>query len=64
MITSRERVHRALRFESPDRAPRELWALPGINMFRRDEMDPLQARYPSDFTAPVVTQGTGPDIKL
>ena len=63
MITSRERVRRALRFESPDRAPRELWALPGINMFRRDEMDALLARYPSDFTAPDVTQGTGPDIK-
>ena len=63
MMTSRERVRRALRFESPDRAPRELWALPGIAMFRRDEMDALLARYPSDFASPAVTHGTGPDVR-
>ncbi len=63
MMTSRERVKRALRFESPDRAPRELWALPGIAMFRRDEMDALLARYPSDFASPAVTHGTGPDVR-
>ena len=63
MMTSRERVRRALRFELPDRAPRELWALPGIAMFRRDEMDALLARYPSDFASPAVTHGTGPDVR-
>jgi uroporphyrinogen decarboxylase len=63
VMTSRERVRRALRFESPDRAPRELWALPGIAMFRRDEMDALLARYPSDFASPAVTHGTGPDVR-
>ncbi len=63
MITSRERVERALRFDCPDRAPRELWALPGVDMFRRDEMEALLARYPSDFASPAVTHGTGPDIK-
>jgi len=62
-MTSRERVRRALRFELPDRAPRELWALPGIAMFRRDEMDALLARYPSDFASPAVTHGTGPDVR-
>jgi len=63
VMTSRERVRRALRFESPDRAPRELWALPGIAMFRRDEMDALLARYPSDFASPAVAHGTGPDVR-
>ena len=63
MITSRERVYRALRFESPDRAPRELWALPGIDMFRRDELKALLERFPPDFVSPEVTHGTGPDIK-
>ena len=51
-MTSRERVRRALTFQFPDRAPRELWALPGITMFRKAEMDELLARFPSDFTAP------------
>ena len=63
MMTSRERVERALRHENPDRAPRELWALPGIDMFRRDEMVALLARYPSDFVGPDVTHGTGPDVR-
>ena len=58
-MTSRERVRRALTFQNPDRAPRELWALPGITMFRKDEMDALLARFPSDFTGPDVTYGTG-----
>ena len=62
-MNSRERVRRALTFQSPDRAPRELWALPGVPMFRQEEMDALLARYPSDFAGPDVTHGTGPDIK-
>jgi hypothetical protein len=28
-MSSRERVYKALRFEKPDRVPRDLWALPG-----------------------------------
>lgn len=49
-MTSRERVIRALRFQKPDRAPRELWTLPGVAAFRRDELDRLRVRFPSDFT--------------
>ena len=63
MMTSRERVRRALRREKPDRAPRELWALPGVEMFRKDEKDALLAQYPSDFAAPDVTTGAGPDVR-
>ncbi len=63
MMTGRERVRRALRREKPDRAPRELWALPGISMFRQDEMDTLLAKYPSDIIGPEVTTGTGPDVR-
>lgn len=51
-MTSRERVIRALRFECPDRAPRELWALAGVTMLRRTEYDDLLHRYPSDFAQP------------
>ena len=51
-LTSRERVIRALRFQRPDRAPRQLWHLPGIAMFRADELEAMAARYPSDLEAP------------
>ncbi len=62
-MTGRERVLRTLRHQSPDRVPRELWALPGIAMYRRDELNALLERYPSDFASPDVTHGTGPDIQ-
>ncbi|PKO23839.1 MAG: methyltransferase [Chloroflexi bacterium HGW-Chloroflexi-1] len=58
-MTGRERVQRALAFQCPDRAPRELWALPGITMFRKAEMDALLARFPPDFAAPDVRYGVG-----
>ena len=58
-MNSRERVLRALEFRHPDRAPRELWALPGISMYRQAEMDALLAHYPSDFTGPEVSYGVG-----
>lgn len=61
-MNSRERVQRTLTFSQPDRAPRELWALPGITMFRREERDALLARYPSDFVGPDVTYGRGDRI--
>ena len=51
-MSSRERVIRALRFEYPDRAPRDLWALPGIPMFRQDELDAMLEKYPVDFAFP------------
>ena len=48
-LGGRERVIRTLRFQRPDRVPRQLWYLPGIDMFRRDELQAMLARYPSDF---------------
>jgi uroporphyrinogen decarboxylase len=51
-MTSRERVQRTLRFQHPDRAPRELWALPAIHWFRQDEWEEVTARFPFDFTGP------------
>ncbi len=56
-ITSRERVTKALRFEHPDRAPRDLWTLPGIPMRRPDALAAMQAAYPSDFTGPDFNYG-------
>ncbi len=42
-MTSRERVIKTLRFESPDRAPRQVWALPGVWFERPEEIRELEA---------------------
>jgi hypothetical protein len=56
-MDSRERVRRTIRFEHPDRAPRNLWTLPGIRMFREAELEDVLARYPSDITGPDYSYG-------
>jgi uroporphyrinogen decarboxylase len=56
-MTSRERVIKTLNFESVDRAPRQLWALPGIPMFRMDELNEVLEEFPSDFGGPQVQYG-------
>lgn len=56
-MTSRERVKRTLHFENPDRAPRDLWALPGVVLYRRDEYDAMLERFPSDFVGPDMNYG-------
>ncbi|MCK6471590.1 MAG: methyltransferase [Planctomycetes bacterium] len=57
-MTGRERVRRTLQFKSPDRAPRALWALPGVRKFRQKEHTELLARFPVDFTSPPYTYGS------
>jgi len=59
MITSRERVIKALKHEKVDRPPRDLWALPGISMFRQQELDEVLSLYPMDFINPPVKYGKG-----
>ena len=36
MITGRDRVRAALTFSTPDRPPRDLWALPYVQLFLKD----------------------------
>lgn len=48
-MTPRERVTRALTFARPDRAPRQLWALPGVEMFRANELARMREEWPEDF---------------
>ena len=50
-MTPRERVFAALEFKSPDRAPRDLWALPWVSMFARDDFDAVCERFPGDFAS-------------
>ena len=56
-MTPRERVQRALRFEKPDRAPRELWILPGAQTRWAVDIAAYYERFPSDFTGPAVQYG-------
>lgn len=58
-ITSRERVIKALEFESPDRVPRHLWRLPGVRMYRQEEVDAVLAKYPEDITRLELEYGKG-----
>ena len=51
-MTPRQRVIRALEFDRPDRAPRDLWALPGVSMLRNDELQAVLERFPVDFERP------------
>jgi uroporphyrinogen decarboxylase len=58
-MTPRERVTRALTFAQPDRAPRDLWALPGIGMRRSTELERMRSRFPTDFGGPGLGYGRG-----
>jgi uroporphyrinogen decarboxylase len=58
-MDSRDRVIRTLRFERPDRAPRDLWSLPGIRMFREKELKAVLERFPPDLKGPQVRYGRG-----
>ncbi len=58
-MTSRERVRKTLTHEPVDRVPRNLWALPGVTMYRKQEFDALRARFPDDFTGPTCSYGAG-----
>ncbi|MBI2303061.1 MAG: methyltransferase [Armatimonadetes bacterium] len=56
-MTSRERVIRTLQHQPVDRAPRELWALPGVTGGRADEYRRLLERFPPDFAGAAVRYG-------
>ena len=58
-MNSRERVIRTLRFEEVDRVPRQLWALPGVQTYRKQEIEELLEKYPEDFAWPVHKYGIG-----
>jgi len=56
-MTGRERVQACLKFASPDRPPRDVWALPYITLFRRNELDALVKKYPMDIGASQISPG-------
>ncbi len=57
-MNSRERVIACLEFKSPDRAPRDLWALPYITLFKKEEYATLIDKYPLDIGASQSSPGS------
>lgn len=51
----------ALAFARPDRAPRDLWPLPFVTLFRRAELDAVLAHFPPDIGRPELSPGSGDD---
>jgi len=51
-LTSRERVRRSLKFEYPDRLPRELWAIPYAYTHYKEAIEEIGRRFPGDFGGP------------
>lgn len=58
MMTGKERVKAALTHTRPDRAPRDLWALPYMSLFRKEELQEIQRAYPSDIGRPELSPGS------
>lgn len=58
-MTSRERVCRALTFQGPDRAPRDLWTLGTIARWHKAELEALLERFPNDFARAPISYGRG-----
>ena len=56
-MTGRERVKRALEFRSPDRAPRDLWALPAVELTQKREYDEVIRDFPPDIGKPYASPG-------
>jgi hypothetical protein len=51
-MTPRQRVYSALEFRTPDRPPRNLWALPWVDIHAAKEKAEFLVEFPDDFTAP------------
>jgi len=58
-VTSRERVIKTLEFQKPDRVPRCIWALPGVELYRKPELDEVIRMFPMDFASPDASFGAG-----
>jgi uroporphyrinogen decarboxylase len=56
-VTGRERVRKALTFSTPDRVPRDVWALPYVSLFRKAELDDLVRHFPMDIGASQLSPG-------
>lgn len=61
-MNGRERVKACLTFSKPDRAPRDLWALPAVRFFQTEELEELQKAYPMDIGQSQLTPGINDEV--
>lgn len=58
-MNSKERMIKTLNHEEVDRIPRDLWCLPYIFKYRKDELAEVNRRFPGDITSPPYKYGVG-----
>ncbi len=56
-MTERERVVKAISFDSPDRTPRDLWWLPTVELEQQSELKGVLSRYPRDIVVAAAKPG-------
>lgn len=61
-MTPRERVTAALTFNNPDRPPRDLWPLPYVSLFQKEQYDALLEKYPMDIGASQLSPGWSDEV--
>jgi len=57
IMTSRERVIKALNHNEVDRFPRTLWSLPNVSMFKKELLEDFLTKYEMDIGGPDLTFG-------
>lgn len=62
-MNSRARVTKTLQHKEVDRLPRDLWTLPGVLMYRKEEHEDITRKFPGDFGSPVFSYGRGKRCK-
>ena len=61
--TSREIVQKCIKFENPERIPRDQWVLPWANIHYPRELERIQNRFPTDFKTVEWFYSPSPRIK-
>ncbi len=61
-MTGRERVKAALTFANPDRPPRNLWTLPYVRLFQKDQLAAMEEKYPMDIGASQLGPGWSDEV--
>lgn len=56
-MTGREGMIKALKFDSPDRTPRDLWQLPAVQIVQKEQLENLLKRIPMDTGTPKFKAG-------
>jgi hypothetical protein len=64
MMTSRERVRKALEFQSPDRVPRDLWALGAVPRWHKADLEAVLERFPGDIVGAPISWGRSQRAQL